>query len=610
MPAGLINIVSYGANDLYLTGSPQITVFKIIYRRYTNFAKESIALTINDLDFDTSVDIEIPKIGDLVTELYVQIQLPAVSFLKSSLGIDISDISTSTYLTNYTTVVNFMKVNVAAYRQSYSDAQVVDLPPSVLIGDVINIFSKYNSSPELITSYRNLLSDTNSTLNYDWLYPNMTDISEIVNEISSDLTNNPNSWTNDQIMNRLETAIQQSIQVQGYYYDLLLNYDSSQVEQKSANAKFAWVHNLGHSIIDYVSVTIGGETIDKHYGTWIDVWHSLTENFYQQDMYNKLIGNVTDMTTFNSTQKPSYLITVPLKFWFCKNNGLALPLIALKYNQVGITLKLKKIEDCAYIQQNTDQDYSTSVSLTDLWEDSGFILNGTLLVDYVFLDTLERKRFAQSAHEYLIEKTQYMLFTDVEDQKMTINLDFRSPCKELIITAQKTAYINNYTSYYKSLWSNYSLTGKGVGNIVTSGEIQFNSYTRLQKVNGSYLNYVQPYSCHTNTPRDGINVYSFGIYPEEYQPSGSCNLGRISNATLYLSFDSDAFYYEPSDIDPSIPPPTDPIPSPWPAVWIYSVSPYKPDVSTLPSTTLNVRIFTTAYNILRIIGGFGALAYY
>jgi len=597
-----MNIISYGANDLYLTGAPQITHFKIIYRRYTNFSKESVILPINNMDFNSEMDIELPHVGDLLNELYVQIELPEVSFLRSDIDITPDTTHTSTAQDNYNKITKFMKMNTSAYRIAYNDAQVSNLTANVLVADVLTAFE---TAPDDILAYRSLLTLTNASLKYAYLDPDQSDISAIINIIANALETSSTSWTTSQILSRLEMAIQTSIKVQEYFYDKLLQYNATYDENSSSYALFAWVSKLGHSIIDTVEFKIGGEIIDSHVGTWLDIWHELSGKKHQEKTYDKMIGNVSILTKYDNTPKPKYLMQIPLSFWFCRHTGLSLPLIALNYTQASLTIKFKKIEDCAYIEKNVD----ATISLTDLWYDKGYSLKCAILADYVYLDTLERKRFAQSAHEYLIEKVQTIEFDNVNDTKLSINLDFRSPCKELFWVAQKNAYINNDTNYYKSMWCNYGVKADGTGNCIASSMITFNGYTRMAKSLGNYTNYVLPYAHHTNTPSDGINIHSFALFPEEYQPTGSCNFSRISLATLDLQFNPRALYYKSSDIDPSIVPPAETNQSPYPLVWKYST--IGSDTYTSDnSTTLKVYVFAVSHNIFRVIGGYGALAYY
>jgi hypothetical protein len=84
--------------------------------------------------------------------------------------------------------------------------------------------------------------------------------------------------------------------------------------------------------------------------------------------------------------------------------------------------------------------------------------------------------------------------------------------------------------------NNFGVLLDGTGNPVSAALLQLNGHDRFDRREGSYFNYVQPWQHHTNTPADGINVYSFALHPEQHQPSGSANLSRIDNTQLNLWF--------------------------------------------------------------------------
>jgi hypothetical protein len=642
MAGGLINIISYGANDLYLTGTPEITFFKMIFRRHTNFSKESIGININNINFNEKIEIVIPKTGDLLQELYLNIQIPSISILKTQVGITtdqtIQNNALNDYneaLADYNNIVNFMNINTQAYITAYNDNKTLNLPCIVMINDIINVFSNFSSSPSVVGKYKNILNaeyntliNQNENLNinkYVWLLPQFSDISYIINNINTDITSNTNLWTNATILQTLTNAINTSIKVQEYFYKKqLLLYDKYN-DISSQYVKFAWNEKLGYNIIDSIDLMIGGEKIDTHTGQWLEILDQQSGNFYQEKTKNIMIGNVPQLTTFDRTPKPSYTLNIPLQFFFCKNTGLTLPLIALKYNNVSLVVNLKRFEDCAYYERNPNVSYENVISLTDIWEDQGYLLNGTLYADYIYLDALERKRFAQTAHEYLINRTQILTYKNITSTQNTLLLDyFQNPAKEIIWTVQKQAYIDNYTSYYKSRWNDYTLFNNK-GCTINNAKILFNGYTRIDKINGSYYNLVQHYQHHTNSVNEGIYNYSFSLHPEETQPSGSCNFTRISNITMEISLNPLCFYYNRSDIDMTINKIQEQQ-TQYPAVWKYYSEPIDVDNidindgtndNTIDDTQLDsfrqTKVIVTFYlntiSILRIAGGFGSLAF-
>jgi len=158
MAGGLINIIAGGANDLFLTGTPQITFFNIIYRRYTNFAVESIYYAIEDINFDTLSHVELPKIGDLIGKTYLQIEIPSVNFAKSLLNIEPSVGTISTYETEYNYIVNFMELNIGTYKNGYDSYIAENITAEVMIDNMIDYFTSYPGFGDLTTAYDDTLN--------------------------------------------------------------------------------------------------------------------------------------------------------------------------------------------------------------------------------------------------------------------------------------------------------------------------------------------------------------------------------------------------------------------------------------------------------------------
>lgn len=588
MAGGLISIATYGSNDLYLTGAPQVTFFKIVYRRYTNFSTESIKIAIDDtLEFNKASEVPIPKIGDLMFKTYLEINIPEVSFTYDDMGVDFepTELDTS-YAEDYDTVIQFMKLNTNAYRVATEYYNAQNTTAEIMMDAIRNVFSDAEidegggvNITDVINSYTTLINSFVNAGEFSMITTNIQDVIETLDSVSG--------LTKDIILSRVRQAIENSITVQKFFFTKLQNAINENNEANKKTVKFAWVDRLGHFIIDYVDVYIGGERIDRHYGDWMNVWYELASNKNKEDAYLRMIGDVDEMTAFDKNPKPRYKLTIPLNFWFCRHNGLAFPLIGLQYNDLSVRIKLKRLEDCSYVEKIVDDDID--ISLSDLWDDKGYFLTGNLMVDYVFLDGLERKKFAQSAHEYLIETLQVIDIRYADLDRQQIKFDFKHPCKEIIWTVQKEAYIDNTTSFSKSLCSNYSLTAENKGNPILYASLDFNGYSRVDKFRGSYFNYVQPNNHHSNTPADGINVYSFALKPEEHQPSCTCNFSKINSSILYLYLDPSVFRYKRSDIDPSIIPDS--------------------DNDEILTTSVRIRVYTTSYNIMRIVGGYAGTAY-
>ena len=528
-----MQLVAYGAQDVYLTGNPQITFWKVTYRRHTNFSMESIEQTFNgQADFGRRVTCTISRNGDLAYRTYLQVTLPEIN---------------------------------------------QDMKGS---------------------------SDTGV-------------------------------WAR-------------------------------------------WLDFPGEQMISQVEVEIGGQRIDRQYGDWMHLWNQLTLSKEQERGYFKMVGNTTQLTfvtdpSFSSVDGPcsstaptqvceprnalpETTLYVPFQFWYCRNPGLALPLIALQYHEVKINLDIRPIDECLWAIGNLNAGDGTSKRVTSAYNQS--LVAASLYVDYVFLDTDERRRMAQNPHEYLIEQLQFTGDESVGSSSNKIKLNFNHPCKELIFIVQPDANVDYCssltagTNLYRTLGAqpfNYTdgidalpnsimafggerstvsgdfINGSGLFNdpgavdVTTGGtnqwavlnatvgsypalannspsgvsdagtfvltetsldlhcwgqnpvvtaKLQLNGQDRFSEREGTYFDQVQPYQHHTRAPDTGINVYSFALRPEEHQPSGSCNFSRIDNATLQLVLSN---------------------------------------ATVQGTSTAKVRVYAVNYNVLRVMSGMGGL---
>jgi len=412
MGGGLLQLVAYGAQDVYLTGNPQITFFKVVYRRHTNFALESIQQTFNgSVGYGQRVTATISRNGDLISRAYLV------------LGV--------------------------------SDSSAVQLCP---------------------------------------------------------------------------------------YFGL--------------------------RAIKHAEVEIGGQRIDKHYADWMYIWNELSMPVGKKEGYFEMVGGA------GGDLRPKSLY-VPLEFWFCRNIGLALPLIGLQYHEVKVNIQF---EEAGVLGSHSTEASSASVGT----------LSASLWVDYIYLDTDERRKFAQSSHEYLIEQLQ---FTGRESASNKIKLNFNHPVKELVWVVHQPANTGTDATAVNQNnrnWFNFTNDPDAIGtsdntysefsgvigpsgqksNAVTQGKLILNGNDRFYARDGRYFSLVQPFQHHENVPNNvGINVYSFALKPEEHQPSGSLNMSRIDTAVLDLQYDSGT------------------------------------------TADKQVSIFAVNYNVLRILSGMGGIAY-
>ena len=420
MAGGLMQLVAYGAQDVYLTGNPKVTFFQAVYRRHTNFAMENIEQTVNGTAANSGrVSITVARNGDLVADMYVEMEAAA--------GV----VSLST--------------------------------------DGAAVFS--------------------------------------------------NEW-------------------------------------------------LAERAIKDVELSIGGQRIDKHYQTWWRLYSELYLDASKKTTYGKMTTGVAG--------KKVYL---PLIFFFNRNPGLALPLIALQYHEVRLDFDLTSEFD----------DYAVASSFK-------------VYANYIYLDTEERRRFAQKGHEYLIEQVQHTGTDTLSAGSNQKRLSFNHPVKELVwCLSQSDKKINNMWNFTSHVGAGQPQLATDVGTLVAEAQVSadIGNCPRIQNVGGAvtawdedassnmtdmklvlngqdrfkeqgskYFNSVQPYNHHSGSPMPGIYSYSFALKPEEHQPTGTCNFSRIDNAQVAINA-----------------------------------------VGSASGEPLTLNMFAVNYNVLRIQSGMGGLAF-
>ena len=425
MAGGLMQLVAYGAQDVYLTGNPKVTFFQAVYKRHTNFAMETIEQTVNGTAANSGrVSVTVARNGDLIGDMYIE-----------------------------------------------------------LLNDAAKLSSAASTGAD------------------------------------------------------------------------------------AANAFAGWV---AERAIKSAELSIGGQRIDKHYQRW---WRLYSE-LYLDDAKRTNWGK---MTSSSVTAKGT--VYLPLVFFFNRNPGLALPLIALQYHEVRIDFDLASNFD-SYLNTSTFK----------VWG------------NYVYLDTEERRRFAQKGHEYLIEQVQHT-GTDTVTKNATkqVRLSYNHPVKELVwcvadaasddaqgmydLTSACTQASVDFVTVPNAVSNTYItanqmgcpaldvktatskvFTEQALGNLDTF-KLVLNGQDRFKEQQGRYFNQVQPFQHHSGNPYAGVYSYSFALKPEEHQPTGTCNFSRIDNAQVAVKC---------------------------------------ADVGT---TNKNLDMFAVNYNVLRVQSGMGGLAF-
>lgn len=334
-------------------------------------------------------------------------------------------------------------------------------------------------------------------------------------------------------------------------------------------ANRSWVNSVGHALIKTVEVEIGGQRIDKHYGEWMEVWDELTQPAEKRDGYNQMVGKYnTEQSLADNASEPQTLY-IPLQFWFCTNPGLSLPLIALQYHEVKITFEFRELSKLLWTEPvlsdtSGGDAYAPKADLVELSTADGVPqLNATLWVDYIYLDTDERRRFAQVSHEYLITQLQFTGEEGFDSSNNRIRLNLNHPVKELV-------WVFNENSTLNSTNDMFNFASRKQSDVFKTAILQLNGHDRFYQREAPYFRLVQPYQHHTCVPKKPIYVYSFGLKPEDVQPSGTCNFSRIDNATLQFTMSDD---------------------------------------SDVASDKYKIKVFAVNYNVLRIMSGMGGMAY-
>jgi hypothetical protein len=334
---------------------------------------------------------------------------------------------------------------------------------------------------------------------------------------------------------------------------------------RNSNASAQWKH-AAEALLQDVTLEIGGTQIDKHYRDWFRIYDELYRSGDVKDSYRRLTAwNDEDVT--GTTRK----FFLPLIFYFNRTLGQALPMIALAYHEVKLTINL-----------------SNTAVMEAAGVDTSKGLNLQLYVDYVYLDETERNRFAHAKHELLIEQLQYTgddaISVNGASQNIRINLNH--PCKYLVWVCKKD----------DDVYGEFTVNGldKEGAAVIDSCKLQLNGHDRFTSRSGVYFQQVTAHQAFCAKPKAGIYLYSFAVSPRDaVQPSGSLNFSRIDNANLQLTFKNPASAtYDPASGQPAP----------------FDVDP----LHTCPFEAKEFKVFSlyaVNLNVLRISGGLAGLGY-
>ena len=333
--------------------------------------------------------------------------------------------------------------------------------------------------------------------------------------------------------------------------DLLKNV-SIQFELPKLESGFKYVNYIGYSLIDYIEISIGNTVIQRLTGEWLYIYNQLSLNKNKKESYEIMVGGKSG-GNYNNSYSDEGTFIVPINFWFTRDIGLAVPIVSLQYHEIEIKMAVRKFDECWKKYYNNSDNKPKEVKIT----------NCSINLEYVYLDQIERKEFAQSNHEFLIKQIQYITSNSIKENQdnIKINLNFYNPIIELIFVVQRRESLTNTKDYLY-----YGKTTSG-GDTVKSAKLLLNNEERIPEMTGKELRLLNVLDKHTNVPTyNYIYLYSFSLKPESYQPAGSYNFSRFDNKELVIEFEDG-----------------------------IKVS--------------NVKVYAVSYNFLRISKGMGGLAY-
>ena len=495
MGGGLIQLVAAGDSfNLFLCHNPQITFFKVVYRRHTNFSTEPIQQNFtHDPDFGRRVTCILSRNGDLIRKMYLVIELPSIPmFLDENNQVD------TLYKFAWARRIGYALVTRIEVELG---GELIDRQ----YGDWLNIWN------ELVTPCRKNRARM------------LGDVPQLI-----DFSNGKNTYTVYVPLqfwfNRVSGLALPLVSLQ--YQEVKINLEIAEFNQVSLITPTDYI-NIDNDLVNFLPMEVITQTVNGV---------TSTARFIQFDIVNRtlylwrystnpfLSVTVTDTSEIETeadqeailyAQNPDGTYVNQQYFIVGETSGFeAMPLI----NSVEMQA------------QNRSIDFDNVVLKTAF-----------LLVEYVFLDEEERVRFSQARHEYLIEQILFNGEKTINGLRSSFKLGFTQPCKEVIWVSQLTqcqnALLNQWFNYTNSLFS--SIDEQAINsNLILTETILFSGQERLSSRDSEYFSYVQIYQNHTHTPSEGVNVYSFALHPEKHQPSCTANMSRLDNVQLQVAVDS------------------------------------------------------------------------
>ncbi len=552
MGGGLMQLVAYGAQDVYLTGNPQITFFKVVYRRHTNFSIECIETPIDNANFGNTANVQVLRNGDLAHKMYIKTTLPKLPYNYvwcKNPGYAL--------LKNIECQIGGSKIDKhygLLYDAWYELTHMYDQEEGYnqMLGNVPELTNLY------YTDSRTYVDNAYGTPEYTiyiplqfWFNRNPGLALPLIALQYHEVRFIIEFERLDMIINCAEFS-KQTVNANLKNTTLLTDYIYLDQDERRRMAQ------TGHEyLIEQVQYNGGESIIGTNQKFTLDFNHPCKEvvwlnkcglfsarNIYFSDYY-KDINETLDFAATNIVlQMISYLSDTddPTLYstddnWYKISDFIGNPTISANTTQTYTISKTSILNKTVHIIIHNKSDTSTSFNNTRIYyiNNNIFTYGNNNLCNDITEFTLNF--FINESYETLF--TEYA--TGIKSFKNLLNVKHTLKIEDISIPVTKFTTKTNYNpcrniNVYSRHPFNYGLDLAGNGNFINTAKIQLNGHDRFELKSGDYFNYVQPSQHHRRTPPNGIYAYSFGLLPEQHQPSGTCNLSRIDTALLLITF--------------------------------------------------------------------------
>lgn len=505
MSGGLIQLVAYGIQDLYLTRDPQITFFKVVYRRHTNFSTEPIPQYFNFTpNFGKRSSCDISHGGDLIGPTYLVITLPEIKQTDNNCLIyNESGTGNFNNLGTQTMFAWVKKIGFAILKNIKLEigGHIIDEQ----YGEWLNLW-------------------------YEMFGPRERGFNKMIGNVPELIT-----FSTEKNAYILYIPLQfWFCKTSGSYLPMIsLQYTDVRITIE--------LHEFDKCVI----------FAPTHY---IDVYNDIINFKPLEYIEQNIDGNIASGIFINydySNKRMYYVKTSQADFQSINTEST---------NLIDQTNQIFNLRNKKYFIRGTETGYSIMPQFSAVPHLNGSnntlnltntdIIDCFLLIEYVYLDEEERVRFMQTKNDYLIEQITYINEKTIESPNRIIHVDLLQPCKLLVWVAQLSYFIDindtfNYTDRFVNTYSNFNddeiievCDKRRImpnSSFILRETIRLNGLERLSKRDYKYFNYVQPYQHCTYSPSEGINIYSFALFPQKFQPSGSCNMSQIDNVEIDLT---------------------------------------------------------------------------